>query len=203
MFMKTKKVFLLLNGEKPKKLPNSSSYDLVCATDGAYQYLKENNIKPDFISGDFDSLEDIPTNIEAIHTPNQDFTDFEKILHILYQKKYNSIDVFASSGKEQDHFLGNLHTAILWKEKLKITFFDDFGIYFFGRNELTLSNCFEKTISLIPFPKATRVTTKGLLYPLKNQDLTFGVKIGTRNKAVEEEVKIRFEIGELLIFINH
>ena len=48
-----------------------------------------------------------------------------------------------------------------------------------------------------------KVTTKGLLYPLKNQDLTFGVKIGTRNKAIEEDVKIKFETGELLLFINH
>jgi thiamine pyrophosphokinase len=37
--MKNKKVFLLLNGEKPKEVPNFSVYDLICATDGAYQYL--------------------------------------------------------------------------------------------------------------------------------------------------------------------
>ena len=198
--MKTKKVFLLLNGEKPKKLPNSSNYDLVCATDGAYQYLKENNIKPDFISGDFDSLEEIPTTVDTIHTPNQDFTDFDKILQILHNKNYCSIDVFGASGKEQDHFLGNLHTALRWKEKLKITFFDDFGRYFFSKKELTLLNCYNNTISLIPFPKATNITTKGLLYPLTNDDLNFGDKIGTRNQAIENEVRIKFEAGELLVF---
>ena len=66
--MKTKKVFLLLNGEKPKKLPNLSNYDIICATDGAYQYLKEKNIIPNFITGDFDSLESLPTEIEVIET---------------------------------------------------------------------------------------------------------------------------------------
>ncbi len=54
----------------------------ICATDGAYQYLKENNIVPNFIAGDFDSLQEIPKNIEVIKTPNQDFTDFDKILQI-------------------------------------------------------------------------------------------------------------------------
>ena len=198
--MKTKRVFLLLNGEKPKNVPTISDYDLVCATDGAYQYLKENNIKPDFISGDFDSLEKIPTTVETIHTPNQDFTDFDKILQIIYDKNYSTIDVFGASGKEQDHFLGNLHTALRWKEKLEITFFDDSGSYFFSGKKLTLSNCVNSTISLIPFPKATCITTKGLLYPLTNDDLNFGDKIGTRNKAIENKVTIEFKTGELLVF---
>ena len=64
--MKTKKVFLLLNGEKPKEVPNTFNYDVICATDGAYQYLKENNITPTFISGDFDSLAEIPTKIKSL-----------------------------------------------------------------------------------------------------------------------------------------
>ena len=84
--MKTKKVFLLLNGEKPNKLPNMAAYDLVCATDGAYQYLKEQEIRPDFISGDLDSLESFPKDIEIIQTPDQNFTDFDKVLQILVQK---------------------------------------------------------------------------------------------------------------------
>ena len=37
--------------------------------------LKKNKVKPDFISGDFDSLESMPINIKTIHTPNQNFTD--------------------------------------------------------------------------------------------------------------------------------
>jgi thiamine pyrophosphokinase len=54
--MNTPNVFLLLNGEKPTNLPDISKYELICATDGAYEYLKENQIQPHFISGDFDSL---------------------------------------------------------------------------------------------------------------------------------------------------
>src|SRR5210317_196358 len=106
--MNSKKVFLLIDGERPKQLPDFSSYDLVCATDGAYRFLAENNVTPDFISGDFDALESLPTHIEAIPTPDQDYTDFEKILRILHNKGFVNIDVYGASGKEQDHFLGNL-----------------------------------------------------------------------------------------------
>ncbi|TMM32105.1 thiamine diphosphokinase [Polaribacter aestuariivivens] len=201
--MKTNRVFLLLNGEKPNQLPNLSNYDMICATDGAYQYLKNNEIIPDFISGDFDSIKDIPDTIEIISTPNQDFTDFDKILQILFEKGFYTIDVFGASGKEQDHFLGNLHTALQWKEKLKLTFFDNHGKYFLAQKTTTIFDVLDKTISLIPFPKTTNIVTKGLKYSLNNENLDFSKRIGTRNKAIENNVSITFKSGNLLIFINH
>ena len=201
--MKKGTVFLLLNGEPPKTLPDLDEYEIICATDGAYKYLKENNIKPNFISGDFDSLENLPKDIEVIHTPNQDFTDFDKMLKILFDKGYKNIDIYGASGKEQDHFLGNLHTAIQWKNKLNLTFFDNHSHYFLADKSTSISNCIDKTVSLVPFPKAEKITTKGLQYPLKSEDLTFGERIGTRNKAIQDNIKITFENGELFIFINH
>ncbi|WP_343330749.1 thiamine diphosphokinase [Polaribacter staleyi] len=201
--MHTKKVFLLLNGEPPKAIPNIKEYEIVCATDGAYQFLEKNKMKPNFISGDFDSIENIPENIEVIHTPNQDFTDFDKMLKILFDKGFKNVDVFGASGKEQDHFLGNLHTAIQWKHKLKLTFFDNHSRYFLADKSTAISNCVNKTISLVPFPKAKNISTLGLQYPLDKEDLTFGERIGTRNKAITNNIKITFESGELFIFINH
>ncbi len=203
VFMNTSKVFLLLNGEPPKNLPKLSNYKVICATDGAYKYLKEKKITPHFISGDFDSLNDFPKDIEVIHTPNQDLTDFDKMLQILFDKGHKNIDVFGASGQEQDHFLGNLHTAIQWKEKLKLTFFDDYSQYFLADKKTEILNCDDKTISLVPFPEAKNIVTKGLQYSLKNESLTFGNRIGTRNKAIKNTVEISFKTGEMFIFINH
>ena len=50
--MKNGKVFLLLNGETPQKIPELSGYEIICATDGAYHFLNEKMITPHFISGD-------------------------------------------------------------------------------------------------------------------------------------------------------
>jgi thiamine pyrophosphokinase len=201
--MKIKKVFLLLNGEQPKELPDLGEYETICATDGAYQYLLEHNIKPDFISGDFDSLKNIPKEIVTIATPDQNFTDFDKILQILFNKGHKTIDVFGASGKEQDHFLGNLHTAIQWKDKLKLTFFDNHSRYFLADKSTEIVNCKGKIISLVPFPNVTNIFTEGLQYALNKEDLTFGERIGTRNKALKNKIKISFETGNLFIFINH
>ena len=196
-------VFLLLNGEPPTNPPNISNYDIICATDGAYQFLEKNKIKPNFISGDFDSIENLPKDIEVIHTPNQDFTDFDKILQILFEKGFKNVDVFGASGKEQDHFLGNLHTTIQWKNKLSLTFFDNHSRYFLADKNTKILNSFDKTISLVPFPEAKNINTKGLQYSLNDENLTFGQRIGTRNKAIKNKVEISFKTGELFIFINH
>ncbi|NLP58909.1 thiamine diphosphokinase [Lutibacter sp. B1] len=201
--MNSKKAFLLLNGAKPTVLPDLTSYKLVCAVDGAYNFLKSKNIIPDLVTGDFDSINKIPTNTEVIETEDQNFTDFEKTLLILKEKGFNAIDVYGGSGLEHDHFLGNISTALKLKNELTITFFDDFGRYFFIEKSITLTNVKNKTISLIPFPEAQNITTKGLKYPLKNEILTFGTRIGTRNKASENEVIISYKSGELLIFVGN
>jgi thiamine pyrophosphokinase len=201
--MKTKKAFILLNGTEPYTLPDLSIYDLVCAIDGAYNYFKSKNIVPDLVTGDFDSISKIPTTVEVINTPNQDFTDFEKALQILKHRGFYNIDVYGGSGKEHDHFLGNISTALQWKIDLNITFFDDFGKYFFIKESIKLTNTIGRNISLIPFPIAHEIFTEGLLYPIKNETLTFGKRIGTRNKATNNEIKISFNGGELLLYISN
>jgi thiamine pyrophosphokinase len=109
--MKAKKAFILLNGAEPSKFPELSSYDIICAIDGAYNHFEKNNIIPDLVTGDFDSIQAIPTSVEVIKTPDQDYTDFDKALMILHERGYTNIDVYGGSGKEHDHFLGNISTA--------------------------------------------------------------------------------------------
>jgi thiamine pyrophosphokinase len=201
--MKTKKAFILLNGQKPAVFPDLSNYDFSCAIDGAYNHFKTNNIVPDLVTGDFDSIEAIPDSVEIINTPDQNFTDFEKALQILNKRGYHSIDIYGGSGKEHDHFLGNLSTALLWKNKVRITFFDDYGTYFFIEEACTLNNVLNKTISLIPFPIAQGIKTEGLKFPLQNEPLTFGKRVGTRNLAIDNQVKISINTGELLVYISN
>lgn len=200
--MKTKKAFVLLNGLKPSAFPNLSNYKIICAIDGAYNYFEAKNIVPNLVTGDFDSIHKIPTTVEVINTPNQNYTDFEKALFILNERGFSEIDVYGGSGKEHDHFLGNISTALAWKKKLNITFYDDFGKYFFINNTFAISNILNKNISLIPFPKAKGIVTTGLKYPLKNEKLNFGKRIGTRNKAIENTIEITFKKGNLLIYIS-
>lgn len=201
--MKNKNVFLLLNGETPNYLPDLSSYDLICATDGAYDFLKKQNIRPNFISGDFDSISENSDDIIKIHTPNQNLTDFDKILKLIHEKGFYKVDVYGASGKEQDHFLGNLHSALRWFKKLKITFYDNYSYYFIADKKTVIKDCKGKIISLIPFHIAKDITTKGLKYSLYKEDLELGNNIGIRNLAENDEIEIKFNSGNLIIFVNN
>lgn len=204
----TDKALLFINGIPPKNLPEIEDYYLVACTDGAFYYLKEKNFpleKLDFISGDFDShsgKDEAVYEEKFIYTPDQDKTDFQKALEILKEKGIKEVHVFGGSGGEMDHFLGNLTVAFVFKERLKITFYDEFSTYFFSPKQLVLENVKDKMISLYPFPETKNLTTKGLEWPLNKENLNIQNRIGTRNRANENQVEINFEAGELIIFLH-
>lgn len=202
------KVLLFINGDVPKSLPNPENYDLIACTDGAFHYLKSMGFpldKLDFISGDFDSHSGSDENIyqeKFIHTPDQNHTDFYKALDIIIEHGGKNVDVFGGSGGEQDHFLGNLTVAYAFKDTLEVKFYDEFSEYYFIPKDFTVKGIKDKMVSLYPFPTADNITTKGLNWPLDKGSLNIISRIGTRNFAVEDEVSITYETGDLLIFIG-
>lgn len=202
------KALLFINGDAPKSFPSLENYGLIACTDGAFHYLKNLNFpleKLDFISGDFDSHSGADENIyeeRFIHTPDQNSTDFYKALEIILEKGFIHIDVFGGSGGEQDHFLGNLTVAFSFKDQLNIKFFDEFSEYYFIPKRYSVKGVKDKMISLYPFPAVENITTKGLNWPLTNGNLSITSRIGTRNFAIEDEVSIEYENGDLLIFIG-
>ncbi|SMC45662.1 thiamine diphosphokinase [Moheibacter sediminis] len=198
------RVALFLNGQAPKIFPDLNQFEVIFCTDGAYRYLQEKGIKPDVVSGDFDSLSpnEILTEIEIVETPDQNFTDFEKALQIIQNRNFHDVYIYGSSGMEHDHFLGNLSTGLKYKDKLNLVFFDDYSYYFFSEKETVLEDYKGRIISLYPFPVAKNIFTEGLLYGLNNEDLDLSQRIGIRNQAVKNKVSIKYDEGELLIFIK-
>ena len=203
-----KTALLFINGTPPKNLPNTEGYAIIACTDGAFHYLKEKNFtlaQLDFISGDFDSHTGNDENIyheKFIFTPDQNFTDFQKALDILKNKDVKKVDVYGGSGGEQDHFLGNLHVAFLFKDLMEITFYDEFSSYFFIPKDFEINNVEGKMVSLLPFPKVENLVTDGLNWELKNEALEITKRIGTRNFATKSTVKISYSDGDLLVFIG-
>jgi thiamine pyrophosphokinase len=198
------KALLFINGKKPKQIPdNLRSYSLISCTDGAYsRYVKKLPLTVDCISGDLDSIiwNEIPPGIQIIHTPDQNKTDFHKALKLLLEKGITEIDVLGAAGRESDHFIGNLATALFFKNQLKITFYDNGSRFFFSDKRTELHQVKGKIISLIPFFEAEGIYTQGLKYPLNNEPLRFPERIGTRNIADQDSVIITYSKGELLIY---
>ena len=200
------KALLFINGEPPKNIPEIKDYDLIACTDGAFHYLREKNFpldQLDFISGDFDSYDDEGILSEKlIHTPDQNKTDFHKALEIIIEKGFYEVDVYGGSGGEQDHYLGNLTVAYLFRNKMEITFYDEYSKYFFISNEFEVQNVLGKIVSLVPYPVAENVVTKGLNWPLFGEELSMTGRIGTRNFAVEDTFTCSYRDGAILLFIG-
>ncbi len=202
------KSLLFINGEPPKTIPDLSGYEFIGCTDGAFHYLKEKNFpleKLDFISGDFDSHSGNEEGIykeKFIYTPDQNKTDFHKALEIIFEKGFVNVDVFGASGGEQDHFLGNLTVAFIFKDKMNLKFFDEFSSYYFIPKDFSITNVKGKMISLYPFPVAENVITKGLKWTLNKEKLEMTNRIGTRNFAEEDTVSVSFEKGDLVVFVE-
>lgn len=202
------KALLFINGDAPKSLPNSENYGLIACTDGAFHYLKRMGFPLDtldFISGDFDSHSGSDEDMyqeKFILTLDQDKTDFHKALEIILEKGFSEIDVFGGSGGEQDHFLGNLTVAYAFKDQMEIKFYDEFSEYYFIPNHFKLKGAKNRMISLYPFPSVNNITTKGLNWSLTNETLSITSRIGTRNFAVEDEVSVEYESGDVLLFVG-
>lgn len=200
---------LFINGKEPLKLPSLDDFEMVVCTDGAFHYLKEKNFplkKLDFISGDFDSHIGADEQIyqeKFIHTPDQNKTDFHKALGLIIERGGREVCVYGASGKEQDHFLGNLHTAYMFRNELDIYFYDEYASYFFVPKKVKLENVRGKMISLLPFPLAEGIFTQGLHWELGGESLSLTERVGTRNKANAENIEIRYETGALILFVGH
>lgn len=199
------RVALFLNGQTPKRFPDFKQFAAIYCTDGSYSYLAKNKIVPDVVSGDFDSIDEniFPENIEIIETPDQNFTDFEKALQIIIQRKFTEVYVYGGSGMEHDHFLGNLTTGLKYKRKINLVFFDDYSCYFFSEKETILEGYRNRVISLYPFPKAKGISTTGLKYVLENEDLDQQKRVGIRNEGISDKIIITYKSGELLLFIKN
>ncbi|WP_185872241.1 thiamine diphosphokinase [Blattabacterium cuenoti] len=198
-------VGLFLNGTPPTFLDKKIFfYKKIFAVDGAFYYLNKLGISVDYIIGDFDSItiKEFTYVNKFFITYNQKYTDFDKALNIIYQKGFFNINVWGGSGKEQDHFLGNLSTALKYKKKLSIIFHDKYHSYFFSDKKTFFYQKKNKKISLFPFPEVENLQTHGLKYPIYKGFLKIGKNIGIRNESNGEKIEINYKKGELLIFIE-
>ncbi|WP_185876854.1 thiamine diphosphokinase [Blattabacterium cuenoti] len=207
---KCSEIGLFLNGEPPsffllqEEKQKFSYYKKIFAVDGAFYYLNKSGISVDYLIGDFDSIpiKKIRFKRKFFITYDQKYTDFDKALNIIHKKGFLNVNVWGASGKEQDHFIGNLSTALKYKKKLSIIFHDKYHSYFFSEKKTFFYQKKGKKISLLPFPEVTELYTNGLKYPIKNGFLKIGKNIGIRNESNGKKIEINYKKGELLIFVE-
>ncbi|MBE5948063.1 MAG: thiamine diphosphokinase [Lachnospiraceae bacterium] len=188
----------------------NKEYDCVIAADKGLEVLDKICIKPDYIIGDFDSLE---AGILSGYSkdriiklnPEKDFTDTEAAIRLAIEKGADSVTIIGATGNRLDHVLANISLLMIPLEAGIPAYISDENnrIRLIDKNtELKRENCFGDNVSLIPYSdEVTGVTLKGFYYPLNNKNISRfkELSLGISNKITEDKCIIKIKSGILIM----
>lgn len=181
----------------------------IIALDGAANNLKD--IIPDYILGDFDSIEPKIEekyrllNVPFIETDDQDFTDLEKAITFAKNCGAKSISICCALGGERtDHTLGNLSVLKkMYEKSCRMTLHTPKeNICFLKDEKFSFKGTTGASCGFFGWPNAT-VTTSGLVWDVKNWNTQIGNRISSCNKLKEHHIEIEVKGDVLLIYPNY
>ena len=199
-------VIVIANGSFPSH-PIAKNYlnksgTIIC-TDGAADKLIDSGKNPDIIIGDFDS-----TSIKGkdrtgkwIETPDQNKTDLEKTFEWCIMNNIKKIVLLGSSGKREDHTIGNLFTLAKYHDEIQCEIITNHAkiICVSGENYIFADT--NQNISIIATEPIERITIDGLQYNMKNESLLPSTR-AISNKAISDKFYLE-STGKVLVFLNH
>lgn len=198
--------YIVAAGEMHGRIPALSADDLLIAADAGYLHLKQLNIEPHILLGDFDSMQ-LPDGTDAIvHPVVKDDTDTMLAIKLGFEKGYKDFVVYGALGGERtDHTVANLQSlAYIAENSGRGTLVGKGESFTLIRNsEITLESDKDKTFSVFAYGgNADGVTIKGSMYDVENVMLTPFFPLGVSNKFKEEKVTVSVINGYLLIIYS-
>jgi thiamine pyrophosphokinase len=204
-----KTVLIIANGKQPKKqlLQNLvKNSDCIIAADGGCNICFKNNIHPDYVIGDFDSIDNKLKshfkNSEFIYRPEQDEHDLLKALKFCETLKPEKVVVTAVFGKRIDHVLSNFFILQNVKFKFQIEFVDDYGKVFIINKKHEFNLPTTHSISFLSYKSIFGVTLKGFKYNLSEKDFPNGFN-GVSNEIAKKPAAVSVKKGSLIAIIPH
>ena len=199
-------VIVLANGSFPSHLIAKTylnkSGTIIC-TDGAADKLIGSGRNPDIIIGDFDStsIKDKDRKGKWIEAPDQNKTDLEKTFEWCIMNNIKKIVLLGSSGKREDHTIGNLFTLAKYHDEIKCEMITNHAkiICVSGENYIFADT--NQTISIIATEPIESITLDGLQYNIKNESLLPSA-CAISNKAIGDKFYLE-STGKVLVFLNH
>lgn len=192
------------------KIYINNKFDYIIASDKGLETLDKYNITPNYIIGDFDSVNREILNkfankkdIEVKElNPEKDYTDTHMALKLATELNSTDIAIVGAIGTRVDHVLANIHILKETLDKnIKCTIIDSNNeIQLINKKTILEKDNKYKYISLIPFTtKVEGITLKGLKYPLSNATLEIGHSIGVSNEQIEKNAVIEVKNGILIL----
>lgn len=209
------KVLIVSGGKAPSKellINEIKDCSLIIGADKGCEALINNNIKPDYILGDFDSIDNsiyqklIDLNINRVQfNPEKDFTDSELALYKAMELGATKITLLGCTGTRIDHVFSNIgllekaiHHGVLCEIK------DDNNRIFLTDKPMTLKGEVGQTISFHSYKEVVKnFNIKGAKYPLINYDLNPFDGRTVSNEFLDSDITITFNKGKILVFYTN
>lgn len=181
----------------------------VVALDGAVVSCLERGLMPDFVLGDFDSIDrDIISELEYKHNlvfiylAEQDRSDLEKGLRFISSHEPKSVIICQAIGARSDHTIHNMRLLKRLHSLIKdLSIINETEkIYFIKDQTIVISSDINEPMALLSFPHAV-VSTKGLQYDMQELSLEFAKQESISNHFAAESARIQVK-GEVLLIIS-
>jgi thiamine pyrophosphokinase len=208
---KFKRAVIIGSGEDvPGEAPIIAKDTLVIAADGGLKQAYQWGLTPDYLLGDFDSLDlgreqiDLPADRIIRFPVEKDQTDLELAVDFALARGVDEIILTGAWGGSISHSLGNLELLYLLAQKqIQAEIITNSARIYTVKGELKLELPTDSRISLVPLSEtAAGVTTKGLYYPLRDAVVAKGSTWTIGNKTVEKCIQISCTSGILIAVVE-
>ena len=162
------------------------------AVDGGILSLKQLNITPTYVVGDFDSSNGINTNQyqNVIQLPcRKDDADTQVAIKQALELGYDEIELYGVTGGRLDHFFAVCRLLVLYKDVM-ITIYDDLNkIYLLKPGSHCISKDGYDYISFFAINQS-QLTLKGLEYPLDDYCLSYDNPLCLSNEIKNDQCEV-------------
>ena len=185
--------------------------EVLIGVDKGLQFLYENRVMPTHVVGDFDSVP--PHIIEYYETetqvpirrfqPEKDASDTEIALRLALELGVNILWILGATGTRLDHVMANIQIlSIAHAQGVKAYLLDAHNRISLEEHEVLLSKSrrFGDYFSVFPFGSVVeQLSIEGAKYPLSGYRLCPDSSMCVSNEWKDEEVKITFPQGKILL----
>lgn len=187
----------------------NETFEQFIAVDNGLGFCYDNQIKPTWIVGDFDTA--APELVEYYQTqtdipirrfnPVKDSTDSQIAIELALELGSSEITLLGGTGTRMDHVLGNIQSLMLAKKKgVSCVILDEYNRIQLidGETRLKKSEQYGKYVSLLPLTtEVTGVDLTGFKFNLTGHTFTStgSAGLGVSNEIIEDIAEIRVKSG--------
>ena len=206
------RVLIISGGIKPSNetiIKYIEKNDVIIGVDKGCNYLIEINKTPNYMVGDFDSIDNEKLKIleeskvtKYQYETEKDYTDSELAFILAFELGATEISFVGATGNRFDHTIGSLGLLKKAMERgIKASIIDDHNkITMISKSTELKKDDDYKYISFLAYDKVIRdFSIKGAKYELKNYTLEVGDNRTISNEFLNNIISIEFYKGNLLV----